>query len=182
MNAFVARIFVIDYYLYVTSYTSTIMAKPSSDISNSTFSGFGRRSSGVRKRARDSEPIDDIFSYPSKHAKYPEDNTKTRRVNPERLALRLDPDLVAEMDALIIPGAKMPTFAVRKDFQERYQVDRRHIYDYFHSRGSFVSLRPVDFGGLISKCIPTGLRVAKEDKHNNLTRALSLRKPPIEVC
>ena len=61
---------------------------------------------------------------------------KTRRVNPLRLALRLGPDLVAEMEALIVPGAKMPTFSVRKDFQERYCVDRRHIYDYFHSRGA----------------------------------------------
>jgi len=60
---------------------------------------------------------------------------KTRRVNPQRLAIRLGPDLVAEMEELIVPGAKMPTFAVRKDFQERYCVDRRHIYDYFHSRG-----------------------------------------------
>lgn len=61
---------------------------------------------------------------------------KTRRVNPLRLAMRLGPDLVAEMEALIVPGAKMPTFSVRKDFQERYCVDRRHIYDYFHSRGA----------------------------------------------
>lgn len=60
---------------------------------------------------------------------------KTRRVNPERLATRLDPRLVAEMDAFIVAGAKMPNFAIRKDFQERYCVDRRHIYDYFHSRG-----------------------------------------------
>ncbi|KAI6047979.1 hypothetical protein EDC04DRAFT_2556245 [Pisolithus marmoratus] len=29
----------------------------------------------------------------------------------------------------------MPSFAVRKELQERYNVDRRHIYDYFHSRG-----------------------------------------------
>jgi len=64
-----------------------------------------------------------------------EERPKTRRVNPQRLALRLGPDLVAEMEALIVPGAKMPTFAVRKDFQDRYCVDRRHIYDYFHSRG-----------------------------------------------
>ncbi len=61
---------------------------------------------------------------------------KTRRVNPQRLALRLGPELVAEMEAYIIPGAKMPPFSVRKDFQERYCVDRRHIYDYFHSRGN----------------------------------------------
>lgn len=67
---------------------------------------------------------------------FPDDGRpKTRRVNPQRLAIRLGPELVAEMEALIVPGAKMPTFAVRKDFQERYQVDRRHIYDYFHSRG-----------------------------------------------
>ena len=65
---------------------------------------------------------------------------KTRRVNPLRLAIRLGPDLVAEMEALIVPGAKMPTFSVRKDFQERYCVDRRHIYDYFHSRGAQKSL------------------------------------------
>ncbi|TFK77499.1 hypothetical protein BDN72DRAFT_873775 [Pluteus cervinus] len=80
--------------------------------------------------------------------------TKTRRVNPERLAGRLDPNLVEEMEAHIIPGAKMPTFEVRKDLQERYNVDRRHIYDYFHSRG---------------------LRVAKEDKHINLLRVRSKR-------
>ena len=66
---------------------------------------------------------------------------KTRRVNPARLAIRLGPELVAEMEALIVPGAKMPTFAVRKDFQERYNVDRRHIYDYFHSRGLAYSLQ-----------------------------------------
>ncbi|KAF9469689.1 hypothetical protein BDZ94DRAFT_1243027 [Collybia nuda] len=39
------------------------------------------------------------------------------------------------MEAYIVPGAKMPNFTIRKDFQERYCVDRRHIYDYFHSRG-----------------------------------------------
>lgn len=119
------------------------MAKPPSDITNSTSlnsgSSYGRRSSGVRKRTRDSELLDDVIAYPSKHAKYTEDTYKTRRVNPERLALRLDPKLVAEMDVLITPGAKMPTFAIRKDLQERYKVDRRHIYDYFHSRGLFFS-------------------------------------------
>lgn len=65
---------------------------------------------------------------------------KTRRVNPQRLAVRLGQELVAEMEALIVPGAKMPNFTVRKDFQERYNVDRRHIYDYFHSRGMFFVL------------------------------------------
>ncbi|KAI5833759.1 hypothetical protein K523DRAFT_264718, partial [Schizophyllum commune Tattone D] len=44
----------------------------------------------------------------------------------------------------------MPVFEVRKSMQERYSVDRRNIYDYFHSRG---------------------LRVSKEDKHQNLVRS-----------
>lgn len=70
-----------------------------------------------------------------------------RRVNPESLALRLGPDLVRDLDALITPGnTEMPSFAVRRELQERYNIDRRHIYDYFHSRG---------------------LRVVKEDKHGN---------------
>lgn len=59
-----------------------------------------------------------------------------RRVNPDSLAVRLGPDLVRDMEALIVPGnIEMPSFAVRKELQERYNVDRRHIYDYFHSRG-----------------------------------------------
>jgi len=71
---------------------------------------------------------------------------KTRRVNPQRLALRLGPELVAEMEAYIVPGAKMPPFSIRKDFQERYSVDRRHIYDYFHSRGDITrSLKKFTF-------------------------------------
>ncbi|TFK94981.1 hypothetical protein K466DRAFT_445157, partial [Polyporus arcularius HHB13444] len=37
----------------------------------------------------------------------------------------------------------MPSFAIRQEVQERYNVDRRHIYDWFHSKG---------------------LRVTKEDK------------------
>ncbi|KAF8559986.1 hypothetical protein OG21DRAFT_13374 [Imleria badia] len=93
-----------------------------------------------------------------------------RRVNPESLALRLGPDLVRDLDALITPGnTEMPSFAVRKELQERYNIDRRHIYDYFHSRG---------------------LRVVKEDKHGNpmtakdlptpLPNLRPLRQPPIK--
>ncbi|KAG6897960.1 hypothetical protein C0992_008350 [Termitomyces sp. T32_za158] len=95
-----------------------------------------------------------------------DDSQKTRRVNPHRLAARLGPEIVADMEALIYPGAKMPSFEVRRVIQERYSVDRRHIYDYFHSRG---------------------LRVAKEDRHLNLTRGRlsktlerqTARKPPV---
>ncbi|KAG5639555.1 hypothetical protein H0H81_012226 [Sphagnurus paluster] len=49
-----------------------------------------------------------------------DDSQKTRRVNPLRLAARLGADIVAEMEAFIYPGAKMPTFEVRRDIQERY--------------------------------------------------------------
>ncbi|KAJ7150327.1 hypothetical protein C8R46DRAFT_1124636 [Mycena filopes] len=59
------------------------------------------------------------------------------------------------MDAFIVPGAKMPTFAIRQQLVKKYGVDRRHLYDYFHSRG---------------------LRVSKEDKHQNLSNRMS-RKP-----
>ncbi|KAG7452120.1 uncharacterized protein BT62DRAFT_1071297 [Guyanagaster necrorhizus] len=79
-----------------------------------------------------------------------DDSTKSRRVNPHHLAARLGPDLVREMEVHIKPGAYMPSFPIRKDLQERYNVDRRHLYDYFHSRG---------------------LRVAKEERFNNLTRS-----------
>jgi hypothetical protein len=73
-----------------------------------------------------------------------------RRVNPESLALRLGPELVHDLDALILPGNRdMPSFAVRKELQERYDIDRRHIYDYYHSKG---------------------LRVVKEDKNGNPIR------------
>ncbi|KAJ7116805.1 hypothetical protein C8R43DRAFT_1137839 [Mycena crocata] len=80
------------------------------------------------------------------------DRTKPRRIDPDRLAVRLGPEMVAEMDAFIVPGAKMPSFQVRQELVTKYNVDRRHIYDYFHSRG---------------------LRVAKEDKHLNLSRRMA---------
>ncbi|RPD82139.1 hypothetical protein L226DRAFT_564747 [Lentinus tigrinus ALCF2SS1-7] len=67
-----------------------------------------------------------------------------RRVNPESLAVRLGPELVAELESFVKPGiVEMPSFAIRQEIQARYNVDRRHIYDWFHSKG---------------------LRVTKEDK------------------
>lgn len=80
----------------------------------------------------------------------PEVSFERRRVNPESLALRLGPELVRDLDSLIPPGSRdMPSFAARKELQERHKVDRRHIYDYYHSKG---------------------LRVVKEDKHGNPIR------------
>lgn len=77
----------------------------------------------------------------------PDVTFERRRVNPESLALRLGPELVHDLDALVPPGSRdMPSFASRKELQERHKVDRRHIYDYYHSKG---------------------LRVVKEDKHGN---------------
>ncbi|KAI0068006.1 hypothetical protein BV25DRAFT_1911043 [Artomyces pyxidatus] len=59
-----------------------------------------------------------------------------RRVNPESLAARLGPELVAEMEKYIIPGnIEMPSFNIRRDIQVKFGADRRHIYDFFHSRG-----------------------------------------------
>ncbi len=59
-----------------------------------------------------------------------------RRVNPESLAARLGPELVAEMEKHIIPGSiEMPPFSARRDIQVKFGIDRRHIYDFFHSRG-----------------------------------------------
>lgn len=121
--------------------TLTVMAKPlnSSDLPicpadrDISFSGSSLHHSSTRKRTRKSDATTCEETLIS--CDYPEDNHKTRRVNPQRLAARLAPELVAEMEAYIVPGAKMPNFTVRKDFQERYCVDRRHIYDYFHSRG-----------------------------------------------
>ncbi|KAI0652350.1 hypothetical protein C8Q79DRAFT_1005557 [Trametes meyenii] len=67
-----------------------------------------------------------------------------RRVNPESLAVRLGPELVKELESHVKPGAiEMPSFAIRQQIQMRFKVDRRHIYDWFHSKG---------------------LRVTKEDK------------------
>jgi len=113
------------------------MATPGEGYSSNGLSALNSEdeSSGggkLRKRSRRSldESKDDISWELTEDGR-----PKTRRVNPQRLALRLGPELVAEMEAYIVPGAKMPPFSIRKDFQERYSVDRRHIYDYFHSRG-----------------------------------------------
>ncbi|KAG6911376.1 hypothetical protein DXG01_001047 [Tephrocybe rancida] len=142
-----------------------IMAKPlnNSDISFSpiifsepiSFSGHPRCSAASEKRAHELSDDDEAQSQ------------KTRRVNPQRLAARLGPEIVADMESLIYPGAKMPSFEVRRIIQERYAVDRRHIYDYFHSRGTHSS-RCNLFDCLLTGML--GLRVAKEDRHTNLTR------------
>ncbi|KAF7794343.1 hypothetical protein EIP86_005477 [Pleurotus ostreatoroseus] len=59
-----------------------------------------------------------------------------RRMNPESLAGRLGPELVKELEALLKGGmTEMPPFAVRQEIQQRYGIDRRHIYDWFHNKG-----------------------------------------------
>jgi hypothetical protein len=110
-------------------------------------------SEAPRKRKRASSPNGDTSR--SSYSVIDSDN-KPRRVDPERkfkipffvrpftylhqlkgLAQRLDPALVEEMESYIVPGAMMPSYEIRKDLQDRYSVDRRPIYDYFHSRGNF---------------------------------------------
>ncbi|KZV67652.1 hypothetical protein PENSPDRAFT_687986 [Peniophora sp. CONT] len=59
-----------------------------------------------------------------------------RRVNPDNLVGRLGPEVVAELERHIEPGSiEMPPFSVRRKVQVDYNVDRRHIYDFYHSRG-----------------------------------------------
>ncbi|KAI0639889.1 hypothetical protein C8Q77DRAFT_93307 [Trametes polyzona] len=80
----------------------------------------------------------------SNHSPPPMPTSTRRRVNPESLAVRLGPELVKELESYVKPGVvEMPSFAIRQQIQKRHKVDRRHIYDWFHSKG---------------------LRVTKEDK------------------
>ncbi|KAI0257288.1 hypothetical protein BJV78DRAFT_1161475 [Lactifluus subvellereus] len=70
------------------------------------------------------------------HCRFEQGPPQRRRVNPESLAARLGPELVAEMEKHITPGSiEMPPFSVRRDIQIKFGIDRRHIYDFFHSRG-----------------------------------------------
>lgn len=63
-------------------------------------------------------------------------STQRRRVNPESLAARLGPEVVAELEKHIEPGnIEMPSFAVRRAVQVKFSIDRRHIYDFYHSKG-----------------------------------------------
>ena len=92
----------------------------------------------------------------------PDVTFERRRVNPESLALRLGPELVSDLDALVPPGSRdMPSFTARKELQERHKVDRRHIYDYYHSKG---------------------LRVVKEDKHGNPIKQTEPASVIPQVC
>lgn len=77
-----------------------------------------------------SEPLSDVMPTPPLR----------RRVNPASLANRLGPELVAELESLIKPGCtEMPSFSARQAIQKKYMVDRRHIYDWYHTKGLRVS-------------------------------------------
>nr|GAT59809.1 predicted protein [Mycena chlorophos] len=104
-------------------------------------------SSPASKKRKRASSLAQAASYPT--ALDANGKLKPRRIDPDRLATRLGADLTADLDKFLFPGAKMPSFAVRQELVKKYSVDRRHIYDYLHSRG---------------------LRVAKEDRHLNLSR------------
>lgn len=71
-------------------------------------------------------------------------NTR-RRVNPDSLANRLGPELVKELGALLRPGVtEMPSFTARQAIQKKYNIDRRHIYDWYHTKGLRVSTKEKD--------------------------------------
>jgi hypothetical protein len=86
------------------------------------------------RRTRKTSSLSFPTSFPTAHPVVT--TNERRRVNPEALATRLGPEVVAALDALIPAGSsEMPSFQARKSVQERYKIDRRHIYDYFHAKG-----------------------------------------------
>ncbi|KAI0682552.1 hypothetical protein BC835DRAFT_1477790, partial [Cytidiella melzeri] len=57
-------------------------------------------------------------------------------MNPDSLAFRLGSDLIKELKGLLQPGmTEMPPFSVQQKIQKKYDVDRRHVYNWFHNRG-----------------------------------------------
>ncbi|KAG6873825.1 hypothetical protein C0995_010437 [Termitomyces sp. Mi166 len=76
-----------------------------------------------------------------------DESQKTRRVNPQRLAARLGPEIVADMEALIYPGDTYMTTFIQEVCLVRVREAEAH-----------------------SAAEMLGLRVAKEDRHLNLTR------------
>ena len=70
----------------------------------------------------------------------PDPSSIRRRMNPDSLAFRLGPELVKELESLLTPDmTEMPPFSVRQEIQQRFKVDRRNIYDWFHNKGLRVS-------------------------------------------
>lgn len=103
-----------------------------------------------RPRTISSKPDEKVEE---QHTITPDYAFERRRVNPESLALRLGSVLVRDLDALVPPGSKViPPFSLRKVIQEKHNIDRRHVYDYYHSKG----LRMVkEGGGIASKHVTT---------------------------
>lgn len=65
-----------------------------------------------------------------------------RRVNPDSLASRLGPELIKELESLLVPGStEMPSFSARQKIQKQFGIDRRHIYDWYHTKGLRVSAK-----------------------------------------
>ena len=87
-----------------------------------------------------------LSEYSDFSARYP---GQRRRVNPASLESRLGPELVKELESLLTPGStEMPSFAARQAIQKKYNIDRRHIYDWYHTKGLRVSNERKDALGL----------------------------------
>ncbi|EIM92369.1 uncharacterized protein STEHIDRAFT_151699 [Stereum hirsutum FP-91666 SS1] len=121
------------------------------DVGTSSFSKTGLPSP---TQSRPPSP----FALPASHrAEIPSApvSTQRRRVNPESLAARLGPEVVAELEKHIEPGnIEMPSFAVRRAVQVKFSIDRRHIYDFYHSKG-LRCLKDEKRGRLVRNAIPT---------------------------
>jgi len=73
---------------------------------------------GIRASKRLRTNSSKALEIPEANPPSPEVVYERRRVNPESLAIRLGPELVGELNALIIPGNRdMPSFAVRRSYK-----------------------------------------------------------------
>ncbi|KAH9837317.1 uncharacterized protein C8Q71DRAFT_757691 [Rhodofomes roseus] len=91
--------------------------------------------SAPRKRAQASKVASEAPAEEKKIGR-PSSSGTRKRVNIDSLAARLGPEVVKELEALIIPGSKeMPSFTARQAVQKQFNVNRRHIYDWYHTKG-----------------------------------------------
>ncbi|KDQ63052.1 hypothetical protein JAAARDRAFT_188675 [Jaapia argillacea MUCL 33604] len=85
------------------------------------------------------------------------------------VANRLEPELIRELDLLVIPGGtEMPSYDVRKELQIRYSVDRRYIYDWFRGKG----LRAKE-----DKRVPTGSQRYESSSPSNYHTSTQISTP-----
>lgn len=150
--------------------TADMKASPTSRRTRSTSSASANEK--LYPRPQQMRRVDDsTFSASafilSNHVDVPTRYSNRRRVNPASLASRLGPELVKELESLLTPGmTEMPSFAARQAIQKTYNIDRRHIYDWYHTKGLRVSTKEKDAakgsdleGKVLRSRIPVGFSI-----------------------